>query len=64
MVPPLFRHPVAQPEHAGADMRPMLPGGADDHRLAVPHHDALDGLHIAHDQRMEAASHFDGVAVD
>ena len=42
-------------------MRAALAGIADDHGLAVPHHDALDRLHVTHAERMEACAHLDGL---
>jgi len=42
----------------------MLAGVAHDQRLATTHHDALDGLHIAHGERMQARDYLDSLAVD
>ena len=57
MVAPLVGQAVAQPELAGIGVRRKLAGGADEERLAVAHHDALDGLGVAPAERVEARHH-------
>jgi hypothetical protein len=45
-------------------MRAKLAGVADDQGLAAAHHDALDGLDVAHAERVEARHYLDVLAVD
>ena len=56
-VAPLVGQAVAEPELAGAGVRRQATRGADQDRLAEPHHDALDGLHVSLCERVEARHH-------
>jgi hypothetical protein len=56
-IAPLLGQAIAQPEFGGGGVWRKATRGADQDWLTEPHHDALDRLHVAPAERMQARHH-------